>query len=144
MKRLKIAQDFHLPLTAATWLWFIVICAIFGGYAVLFSQKILTTQHSELQYLRHENATLIERNRQLEEQLVKFRGPDGDIHMPLIEGARPSVNQRSFIYTVKKGDTIWDIATLYNVDIGDLMRWNNLGPRSQIFPGDQLVITLEE
>jgi hypothetical protein len=144
MKRSTIAQRFHLPLTAATWVWFIVICAIFGGYAVLFSQKILTSQHSELQYLRHENATLIERNRYLEEQLAESQIQGEDIQVPLTEGAEPSSNQRSFIYTVKKGDTIWEIAAFYNVEARDLMRWNNLGPRSQIFPGDQLVITLEE
>ena len=144
MKRLKIAQDFHLPLTAATWLWFIVICAIFGGYAVLFSQKILTTQHSELQYLRHENASLIERNQQLEERLAEFQIGEGNSQMPMAEGTEPSVDQRSFIYTVKKGDTIWDIAAFYNVEVRDLMRWNDLGPRSQIFPGDQLVITLKD
>ena len=143
MKR-SIAQRFHLSLTAATWVWFITICAIFGGYAVLFSQKILTSQHSELQYLRHENATLIERNRYLEEQLAEFQIQGEGIQEPLTEDADPSSNQRSFIYTVKKGDTIWEIAAFYNVEARDLMRWNNLGPRSQIFPGDQLVITLEE
>ena len=53
-------------------------------------------------------------------------------------------SQRSFLYTVKKGDTIWDIAELYDIDVKALMRWNNLTPRSRIFPGDQLVIIIEE
>lgn len=146
MKRLIPAQRFYLPLTAtaATWVWFIVICVIFGGYAVLFSQKILTTQHSELQYLRHDNASLVERNQQLEEQLAEFQAQGGRPQTSLAEGVGQPDDQRSFIYTVKKGDTIWDIATFYNVEVRDLMRWNNLGLRSQIFPGDQLVITLEE
>ena len=144
MQLSTIAQRFHLSLTVATWLWFGVICAIFAGYAVLFSQKILSTQHSELHYLRHENAALIERNQQLEEQMAELQAQREEGQTSLAEGALPSENQRSFVYTVKRGDTIWDIASLYNVKVKALMRWNNLGPRSQIFPGDQLVIILEE
>mgnify|MGYP002750872936 CR=1 FL=1 len=45
---------------------------------------------------------------------------------------------------VQKGDTVWDIATMYKVTVDDLLRWNNMTKRSRIFPGDELTIILKE
>lgn len=128
---------------------FVLVCALFGSYAFLLRNQELATQNSELRYLHKENRSLIERNRELERQLAEIRsdhedtqksGSDGeDIDAELREGS-----QRSFVYTVKKGDTIWDIAERYNVDVRALMRWNKLTPRSRIFPGDTLTIILKE
>ncbi len=52
--------------------------------------------------------------------------------------------ERSFVYKVQRGDTVWDIATMYNVPVDDLLRWNNMTKRSRIFPGDELTIILKE
>jgi uncharacterized protein HemX len=148
MKLVAAVQNFRLSLTASTWIWFAVLCGLFGSYAFWLSQKAAMSQNSELQYLRDENATVIEQNRILEEQLRELQ--DACESSQASQGGietlsnRSAESQRSFVYTVKKGDTIWDIATLYNVDIKELMRWNNLGPRSQIFPGDELIIVLNE
>ena len=142
MKLSARAQRFHLSLTAMTWMGFLLVCAIFGSYTFLLRDKELSVQNSELQYLREENRSLTERNHKLEEQLssAQSEGEGGDnVTVELEEG-----NQRSFLYTVKKGDTIWDIAELYDIDVKALMRWNNLTPRSRIFPGDQLTIIIEE
>ena len=138
MKLSAWAQRFHLSLTAMTWMGFLLVCAIFGSYTFLLRDKELSVQNSELQYLREENRSLTERNHKLEEQLTSAQseGEGGDnVAVELEEGS-----QRSFLYTVKKGDTIWDIAELYDIDVKALMRWNNLTPRSRIFPGDQLTI----
>lgn len=43
-------------------------------------------------------------------------------------------------YTVKRGDTVWDIAREHNVDPLDLLKANNLSRRSTIKPGDVLEI----
>lgn len=45
------------------------------------------------------------------------------------------------IYTVKNGDTLWDIAKLYpGVSDTDIMRWNNISNAGSIKPGQQLRI----
>jgi len=149
MKSSVWVQKFHISLTAITWMGFVVIWAIWGSYALLFRNKELTTQNSELQYLREENRRLTERNQELEQQLATLRSSPEEtgktaLDAKNIDGELRAGSQRSFVYTVKKGDTIWDIANMYNVDVNALMRWNNLNPRSQIFPGDTLTIILKE
>ena len=43
------------------------------------------------------------------------------------------------IYTVKNGDTLWDIAKLYpGVTDSDIMRWNNISNAGSIKPGQKL------
>jgi membrane-bound lytic murein transglycosylase D len=44
------------------------------------------------------------------------------------------------LYRVKDGDTLWDISKSFNVSVHDLKRYNGLGKRSKIRPGDQLVL----
>ena len=44
------------------------------------------------------------------------------------------------IYTVRPGDTLWDIARAHNVTVSALRRTNGLGRRSAIHPGDRLRI----
>ncbi len=44
------------------------------------------------------------------------------------------------IYTVRRGDTISDIATLYGTTIANIARWNNLRNPSMISVGDELKI----
>lgn len=45
----------------------------------------------------------------------------------------------TIIYTVRDGDTLWDIASRYQVSIRDLKRWNNRSS-NLIKPGDELKI----
>jgi membrane-bound lytic murein transglycosylase D len=44
------------------------------------------------------------------------------------------------LYRVKDGDTLWDISKSFNVSIRDLKKYNGMGKRSMIRPGDQLVL----
>ncbi|MCK9401205.1 MAG: LysM peptidoglycan-binding domain-containing protein [Bacteroidales bacterium] len=46
-----------------------------------------------------------------------------------------------FYYTVKKGDTLWDIAQQYKgVSVDDIKRWNNMGNSSKLQVGQKLKI----
>ena len=47
-------------------------------------------------------------------------------------------------YTIRKGDSLWSIATEMGVNIGALSRWNNLHPDKKLRPGDKLKIKISE
>jgi LysM repeat protein len=141
-------QKLHISLTAVTWISFILVFSIFGIYAFLLHQKTLSTQElvrQELQRLREENYQLLERTQELEARCAAENESKSMSSAAAPSAVEPEqAQQRSFLYTVQKGDTIWDIAAMYNVEVNALMRWNNLSPRSRIFPGDQLTIILKE
>lgn len=48
----------------------------------------------------------------------------------------------SITYTVRPGDTLWDIARAHNVTVSALRRANGLSRRGAIHPGDRLRIDL--
>jgi membrane-bound lytic murein transglycosylase D len=47
---------------------------------------------------------------------------------------------RAFTYTVRKGDTLWDISRSVGIDLESLCRWNGIKNASRIYPGDKLKI----
>jgi membrane-bound lytic murein transglycosylase D len=51
-------------------------------------------------------------------------------------------NGRKIFYEVQIGDTLWEIAKNFNIPVDQLRRWNGLGRRSIIRPGDKLVLTI--
>ncbi|MDX3772788.1 LysM peptidoglycan-binding domain-containing protein [Chromatiaceae bacterium AAb-1] len=46
-------------------------------------------------------------------------------------------------YTVKSGDTLWDISRSHKVTVANLTKWNNMAPRDPLRPGQKLVIWQE-
>ncbi len=44
------------------------------------------------------------------------------------------------IYTIRRGDSLWEIAKIHNVSIKDLARWNSIKSTSRLYPGDKLKI----
>lgn len=74
-----------------------------------------------------------------------------------ILSAKPSSNQNAenktnsstgekgkvIYYTVKAGDTLWNISKRYDgVTVKDIMKWNNLTPKSSIKAGDKIKIII--
>jgi len=55
-----------------------------------------------------------------------------------------NTNKRKVIYyTVKSGDTLWNISKRFEgVTVEDIMKWNNLTPKSSIKAGDKIKIFL--
>jgi hypothetical protein len=134
-----------------TWIYFIGVLGFFGGYAFLLKDKEFAIQamlRDELRFVREENLQLVQQNQQLEEACGAMYAENGErksrTNAVTIDPEFEDARQRSFLYTVKRGDTIWDIANMYDVEVKALMRWNNLTSQSRIFPGDQLLIILGE
>lgn len=66
-----------------------------------------------------------------------------DISPKTVDEAPTPVNQKTVIYTVRRGDTLWDIAARYRVSIRDIKRWNKR--RSNLIkPGDRLRIVVSD
>jgi membrane-bound lytic murein transglycosylase D len=63
---------------------------------------------------------------------------------PILENLpNDSGEKKTIIYTVRRGDTLWDIASRYHVSIRDIKRWNNRRS-NMIKPGDELkILTLQ-
>jgi membrane-bound lytic murein transglycosylase D len=51
--------------------------------------------------------------------------------------------RKAVVYRVRTGDSLWAIAQRFNVSYNELMRWNNLGRRSIIRPGDKLTLYVD-
>ncbi|NOQ77286.1 MAG: transglycosylase SLT domain-containing protein [Methylococcaceae bacterium] len=54
--------------------------------------------------------------------------------------ASPSKNTGKQLYTVKKGDTFWDIARQFDVRSQDIAQWNNISLNKTLQPGQKLII----
>ncbi len=52
---------------------------------------------------------------------------------------RKKGDNKTVVYVVKKGDTLWDIAKAFEVSPSELKEWNDLG-RNKIIAGQELVI----
>jgi membrane-bound lytic murein transglycosylase D len=65
----------------------------------------------------------------------------------IVEDAREAIKEeesvsppKSRVHVVRKGDTLSDIATHYGVKLSSLRRWNDLGRRSRIYPGQEILV----
>ncbi len=54
--------------------------------------------------------------------------------------AVPETQSNKVVHTVRRGDTLWDIASRYQVTVSDLKRWNNIRDVRQLKVGDRLVV----
>jgi membrane-bound lytic murein transglycosylase D len=72
----------------------------------------------------------------------RFAGREVTPSAAAATGSREELSDGEYVlYTVKSGDTLWDIARKYpGVTETDIARWNNLGSGSRINPGQQLKI----
>ncbi len=76
---------------------------------------------------------------------VSGRGPvvfDKRIYRnrPLIYSSYPKrkTSRKKLTYRVRRGDSLWKIARRYHVKVADIQRWNRLGRRTALKPGQRL------
>ena len=61
-----------------------------------------------------------------------------------MSGLRDTGDGKKFIYTVKRGDTLWDIGRHYGVTVKQLTRWNGISRRGILRPGQKLNLWLAD
>lgn len=143
-------RAFFVPLPVITWLCFAAIVGLFWGYAFLLKDKKLDDEdvlRNELRELREANQRLLDAPPSLSVESCQCEATPTPQPVKAENGGSPEQQptaQRSFVYTVRKGDNLWTIAARYRVEPDALLRWNNLTKFSRIFPGDQLTIILGE
>ncbi len=54
-----------------------------------------------------------------------------------------SRGRHKLVYQVRAGDTLWDIGRRYDLKTGDIMRWNRLGSKHVLRPGDRLTLLVK-
>jgi membrane-bound lytic murein transglycosylase D len=57
-------------------------------------------------------------------------------------GGRTAAGPRKVTYTVRTGDTLTQIAKLFQCSVKEIMSWNGIGSRSGIAPGQKLTIRM--
>lgn len=77
-------------------------------------------------------------------QKLKVRGETAQAHIsdPKPAPANTNSENKYVYYTVKKGDTLWDIVQQYKgVSVDDIKKWNNMGSSSKLQVGQKLKIS---
>ena len=54
---------------------------------------------------------------------------------PATRSARPAPAAKPSFYKVKRGDTLYSIAKVFQVSVADLKQWNSLSQKSKLMPG---------
>ena len=61
-----------------------------------------------------------------------------------MRGLRDSGDGKKYVYTVKRGDTLWDIGRHYGVSVKQLTGWNGISSRKYLHPGQKLTLWFAE
>jgi membrane-bound lytic murein transglycosylase D len=117
----------------------------------LYSSRIKAGQRinimvpqTKASYYKKINAMSLEEKQQLKNNNIKADSPSktnsSSTNTP--SSSNKSIEKTSFVYyTVKSGDTLWEIAQKYpGITLEDIREWNNLPKNAHIMPGQQIKI----
>ena len=51
---------------------------------------------------------------------------------------------KRYLYTVKRGDNLWDIGRHYGIGVSQLTSWNGISRKSLLKPGQKLTVWVKE
>ena len=60
------------------------------------------------------------------------------------KGLKRSGDGQRYVYTIKRGDNLWDIGRHYGISVKQLCAWNGISSKSILRPGKKLEIWVEE
>jgi len=59
-------------------------------------------------------------------------------------GLQKTGDGQRYVYTVRRGDNLWDIGRSYGVSVRQMTSWNGISSRSILRPGQKLVVWVKE
>lgn len=65
-----------------------------------------------------------------------------DNRLRTTQNALEGSNRQRLDYTVRSGDTFWELSQQYGVSVQSIARWNNMAPKDILRPGQTLVLWL--
>jgi len=71
---------------------------------------------------------------------LRLRGNSAGTSRPATGATVLAAMGESMTYTVRRGDTLYDIARRFSVSVGQLLNWNNLSKSDALMPGQRLVM----
>ncbi|MBL1140696.1 MAG: LysM peptidoglycan-binding domain-containing protein [Proteobacteria bacterium] len=60
------------------------------------------------------------------------------------KGLKTTGDGKRYIYSVKRGDNLWDIGRHYGISVSQLTRWNGISKRSLLRPGQKLTVWVKD
>ena len=60
------------------------------------------------------------------------------------KGLKTTGDGKRYIYSVKRGDNLWDIGRHYGISVSQLTQWNGISRRSLLKPGQKLTVWVKE
>lgn len=60
------------------------------------------------------------------------------------KGLKTTGDGKRYIYSVKRGDNLWDIGRHYGISVKQLTRWNNISRKSLLRPGQKLTVWVKQ
>ncbi|MCG8380359.1 MAG: LysM peptidoglycan-binding domain-containing protein [Proteobacteria bacterium] len=60
------------------------------------------------------------------------------------KGLKKSGDGKKYIYTVKRGDNLWDIGRHYGISVKQLTTWNGISRKSILRPGQKLAVWVKD
>jgi peptidoglycan lytic transglycosylase D len=60
------------------------------------------------------------------------------------KGLKTTGDGKRYIYSVKRGDNLWDIGRHYGISVRQLTQWNGISRRSLLKPGQKLTVWVKE
>ena len=59
-------------------------------------------------------------------------------------GLKTTGDGKRYIYSVKRGDNLWDIGRSYGISVRQLTQWNGISRKSLLKPGQKLVVWIKD
>jgi peptidoglycan lytic transglycosylase D len=60
------------------------------------------------------------------------------------KGLKTTGDGKRYIYSVKRGDNLWDIGRHYGISVSQLTRWNGISKRRLLKPGQKLTVWVKD